>query len=156
MSATGGSGGSTEPGGEKGPGGGDEVAGTSTIDMLAAALRADSQDLATYADVITTSLADALPAGMVEIGRDRSFGDRVAGRPGRATAITVHGDKVDLVLAAHPHGFTAQVVRRVRGVTIGTEEVTVDVWVRRLAEELDRLAQVNESTRQAVTRLLGA
>ena len=155
MSATGEPGESAELGGEKGPGDA-EVAGTSTIDMLAAALRADSQDLATYADVITTSLADALPAGMVEIGRDRSFGDRVAGRPGRATAITVHGDKVDLILAARPHGLTAQVVRRVRGVTIGTDEVTVDVWVRRLAEELDRLAQANESTRQAVTRLLGA
>ena len=40
-----------------------------SLDMVTAALRADSADVAIYARVLTESLGDALPAGWVTIDR---------------------------------------------------------------------------------------
>ena len=39
------------------------------VDAIASALRADAADLEVYANVLTTSLADALPAEMVVVDR---------------------------------------------------------------------------------------
>ena len=50
----------TEPG--DGPGGPGE-AGDPSLDMVTAALRADSADVAIYARVLTESLGEALPPG---------------------------------------------------------------------------------------------
>src|SRR3954447_10933283 len=49
---------------------------------LAVALRTDRADVASYASVLTDALGSALPEGMVEVERDRSMKDRLAGRPG--------------------------------------------------------------------------
>ena len=46
-------------------------------------------DLDVYARVLTTSLAAALPEGIVEVERDRSMGDRLAGRPGIVRSLRV-------------------------------------------------------------------
>ena len=46
--------------------------GPDQVDQLAAALRADAGDLDVYARVLTDSLVDALPDGVVRVDRDRS------------------------------------------------------------------------------------
>ena len=53
------------------------------LDMVTAALRADSADVAVYARVLTQSLSEALPPGTVLVDRDRSMSDRMKGRRAR-------------------------------------------------------------------------
>jgi len=65
------------------------------LELVTAALRADSADAAIYARVLTESLGESLPPGTVTIERDRSMSDRMKGRPGTVTSITVRlGDRV--------------------------------------------------------------
>src|SRR6185437_10796990 len=74
------------------PAGGDQVA------LLAAALRADASDLATYERVLVGSLQETSPPGCVEVDRERSLSDRVAGRPGTPRAIRISLGEVKLEL----------------------------------------------------------
>ena len=69
-----------------------------SLDMVTAALRADSADVAVYARVLTESLGDALPAGWVTIDRDRSVSDRMRGRPGQVSKITVRMGELVMTL----------------------------------------------------------
>jgi hypothetical protein len=126
------------------------------VALLAAALRADSTDLATYERVLFSSLADSLPAGVVEVDRDRSMSDRVAGRPGRPVAIRVRLGGETLELASGRGAPVARIARDVRGVTISRREVSVGEWTVRLAQLLSQLARENAATRDALARLLGA
>ena len=83
------------------------------------------------------------------------MGDRVAGRPGSATAIRLHlGDKT-LELVAHHGRLVATVAQDVRGVTISRREVPVAEWVQQLAIYLAALASENADARDALGRLLG-
>ena len=71
-----------------------------SFDLVAAALRSDSADVAVYVRVLTDSLGDALPEGVVTVERDRTVSDRMRGRPGEVAKITVRlGDQL-LTLAA--------------------------------------------------------
>jgi hypothetical protein len=127
------------------------------VDALAAALRADSADLEAYARVLTTSLADALPTGMVAVDRDRSMGDRLAGRPGQVRSLRVSAGEVSLELAGGRGGVpVARVARAVRGVVISSREVAVEEWVRALADLLAARARESAAARASLSRLLGA
>ena len=55
-----------------------------SLDMVTAALRADSTDVAIYARVLTQLLGEALPSEFVTVDRDRSVSDRMRGRLGRS------------------------------------------------------------------------
>jgi hypothetical protein len=50
-----------------------------SLDMVTAALRADSTDVAIYARVLTQSLGEALPSDCVTVDRERSVSDEIAG-----------------------------------------------------------------------------
>ena len=80
-----------------------EPDGGPSLEMITAALRADSADVALYARVLTESLGDALPEGCVAVeARARSVSDRMHGRPGEVRKITVRlGEKV-LTLTVQP------------------------------------------------------
>lgn len=126
------------------------------VELLAAALRADAADLDTYARVLTTTIAAALPAGMVEVDRDRSLADRLAGRPGRAVAVRVRtGEHVLELVSGRPGALAARVMQEVRGVVIARRDVPVADWLRLLAEHLARLAKDSAAARSALARLLG-
>ena len=126
------------------------------VDLLAAALRADSADLDVYARVLTTSLADALPDGMVTVERDRSMGDRMAGRPGTVRSLRVDAGETTLQLGRGRGGVpVATVARAVRGVVISSKEVPIDEWVRLLADHLAARARQSAAARAALARLLG-
>jgi hypothetical protein len=125
------------------------------VEQLAAALRADTSDLDSYHRVLSSSIGDLLPEGLVEVDRQRTMSDRVAGRPGTATAIRLHlGDKT-LELVAHRGRLVATIAQDVRGVTISRKEVPVSEWVQALAVYLAALAADNASAREALGRLLG-
>ncbi|HEX5407317.1 MAG TPA: hypothetical protein VFX16_34015 [Pseudonocardiaceae bacterium] len=124
--------------------------------MMIATLRADRSDVESYTRVLTNTLGDALPDGMVEVEYRRSMGDRVAGRPGQAVAVQVHGLDRDLELRQSKRGVDAEVRKVVRDVVISRKAIGIDEWLTMLAEELRKLAERDAAARAALDRLLGA
>jgi len=126
------------------------------VDALAAALRADAADLDVYARVLTTSLAEALPADMVGIDRDRTFSDWLGHRPGRVRGIRIALGDWELTLSPGPAGVpVAQARQKVRGVAISSREVTLDEWAQLLAKGLAKRARASADASAALRRLLG-
>ena len=125
------------------------------VDLVAAAIRADTADLDSYHRVLSATVADLLPVGMVEVDRERSVKDRMAGREGRATSIRVRLGDVTLELATRHGGLVATSAREVRGVVISRQEISVAAWTQQLAEHLARLATQSADARTALAKLLG-
>lgn len=124
--------------------------------LLVAALKAGRADLESYGRVLSDVLGDALPPGMVEIDRRRSFADRIGGREGRPVEVRVTTADRVFVLGAGKHGGVVAGVRHVvRGVVIKREESTVDNWLELLARDLAGLAERDARAREALSRLLG-
>jgi hypothetical protein len=153
-------GGPLEPADQASSGGGDlpaEPGGDpKVVDLVAAAIRADSSDLDSYHRVLSSTVADMLPPGMVVVERERTVRDRMAGREGRATSIRVQLGDRSLELAAERGRLVATVSRDVRGVTISRQEITVAEWTRLLAQYLAQLAAESADARVALSKLLGA
>jgi hypothetical protein len=125
------------------------------LHLIAAALRSDTADVASYTRVLTSVLGDALPPGMVEVERKRTLADRMAGRDGIPVSLTVSAPGENLILRRGPHGVAAEIHQIVGGVTIKRRTVAVDEWLVALAGVLTRLAQTSAAARDALTRLLG-
>jgi hypothetical protein len=126
------------------------------VDAIAAALRADAADLDVYANVLTTSLAEALPEDMVTIEHSRSVRDRLAGRSGAVRRIALHLGEWELTLSRQGRGsLVAHARQKVRGVVISNREVPVDDWVRLLASHLADRARRSAEARAALGRLIG-
>jgi hypothetical protein len=123
--------------------------------MMIAALRADRSDVESYTRVLTNTLGDALPDGMVEVEYRRSMSDRVSGKPGQAVAVRVHGRERQLELRQGKRGVDAEVRTVVRDVVISRKTIGIDEWLRLLAEELEKLAERDAAAREALARLLG-
>jgi hypothetical protein len=131
-----------------------DPAGSPSLDMVTAALRADSSDIAIYARVLTESLGDSLPPDCVSVERDRSVSDRMKGRPGTVTKITVRlGDQV-MTLGLKGGAPAAEVCREVRGVVLSRQPVQVAQWAAELARALVRYAEQNAATADALRRLV--
>lgn len=124
------------------------------VALLAAALRTDRADVASYARVLSGTLGDALPAGTVEVTYRRGLGDRLAGRDGRAESVLVHGEGRDLELRAEGERVHAEVRRVSGGVVISRRRVEVEDWLHALAEDLSRIAARDASARRAFERFL--
>jgi len=125
-----------------------------SLDMVAAALRADSADVAVYARVLTESLSGALPPDCVQIDRDRSLADRMQGRPGQVSRITVRlGDQV-MTLGVRGGRPYAEICREVRGVVLSRQPVGVQEWAGELARALVQHAQQNAQAAQALRKLV--
>jgi hypothetical protein len=125
------------------------------VQLLAAMLRADQAEVATYARVLSGALAAALPTGMVELGYRRTVGDRLAGRPGHAIRVVVHGQNRDLELREGSGGqIEAELHQVVRGVVISRRSISVDEWLQALAEDITLAAARDTAARAALERLL--
>jgi len=135
-----------------------EPLGPGTVDLVAAALAAsgDLSDVAMFTRVLTRSFADVLPAGMVDVDRDRTLADRLAGRPGTPVALRITFPERRLQLTATAGWPEAEVAHVVRGVVLSRAQVPVEEWVRTLAAELTGLAARNEAARAALAALLGS
>jgi hypothetical protein len=127
---------------------------TPDLDMVTAALRADSADVAVYAQVLTESLGAALPPGYVTIERERSVSDRMHGRPGKVSRITVRlGERV-MSLAVRAGEPSAEICREVRGVVLSRQPVPVNDWAAELARALVGFAEQNARTAEALRKLV--
>jgi hypothetical protein len=131
-----------------------EPADNPSLDMVAAALRADSSDIAIYARVLTESLGDSLPPGTVTVDRDQSMSDRMRGRPGRVTKITVRLGEQVMTLAVQRGVPVAEVCKEVRGIVLSRQQVPVDQWASALARALVGHAEQNAATAEALRRLI--
>ncbi|MGH9299033.1 MAG: hypothetical protein ACRDZT_03900 [Acidimicrobiales bacterium] len=134
--------------------GGEVVPGVGLVEELAAALRADTADLGAYHRALSASVGSLLPEGMVEVDRDRSLSDRLAGRDGKTTAIRLRLGDATLELAAVRGRLVGTVAQDVRGVVISRREITVSEWTEQLAKYLAALAAESASARAALGRLL--
>jgi hypothetical protein len=133
-----------------------EPADDLSLEMLTAALRADSADVAVYARVLTESLGGALPPDCVTIDRARrSLSDRRNGRPGQVEKITVRlGDQV-LTLGVQPgRPPAAEVCKEVRGIVLSRQPATLEEWVEQLARALAAHAQQNARAAEALRKLV--
>ena len=124
------------------------------LDLVTAALRADSADATIYAQVLTESLGESLPPGCVTIERDRSVSDRMHGRPGKVTKITVRLGEQVMTLAVRAGQPNAEILREVRGVVLSRQPVPVPDWAAELARALVGYAEQNARTAEALRRLV--
>lgn len=125
-----------------------------SVDMLAATLRREAADLELYAQVLTGSLAEALPPGSVTLERRRSLGDRLGGRQGRVERVEVSLDDQRLILSL-AHGRPAgEVATVVRGVILSRKPVPLDEWARTLAAAMARRAGSDARARAALEKLV--
>ncbi|MGW1289124.1 hypothetical protein ACWD4N_37060 [Streptomyces sp. NPDC002586] len=125
-----------------------------SIDLLMAALRRDAADLEVYAQVLTGTLAEALPPGSVAVERKRGLADRLAGRDGRVERVEVFLGEQRLVLdlaGSRPRG---EVCKEVRGVVLSRRPVALDEWTRELAVAVAARAQSDARARAALERLV--
>jgi hypothetical protein len=124
------------------------------LDMVTAALRADSADVAVYARVLTESLSEALPPGTVVVERDRSMSDRMKGRPGEVSSIVVRlGDQV-MTLSIKRGQPVTEICREVRGVVLSRTPVPLGDWISALASALVSHAERNAAAAEALRRLV--
>jgi len=121
--------------------------------MVAAALRQDAADVATYARVLTVTLADVLPPGSVDVEYERSLGDRLKGREGHPSRIVVRLGERILSLAGGGRP-VAEIHHEVRGVVLSRDQVSLDVWVQALARELVAQADASARAAEALRRLV--
>lgn len=125
-----------------------------SLEMVAAALRADSADIAVYASVLTQSLGESLPPGCVTVERSRSMADRMQNRPGTVTKIAVRlGDRT-MTMEVRRGVPVAEVCHEVRGVVLSRVSVPVTQWIAELASGLVAHARENASAAAALRRLV--
>ncbi len=130
-----------------------EDAGLS-LDMVAAALRADSSDIAIYAKVLTESLGESLPPGCVSIERTRTMSDRVQNRPGTVTKVSVRLGEKTMTLGMHRGAPVAEICHEVRGIVLSRQAVPVAEWAAALARGLVAHAEQNAAAAVALRRLV--
>jgi hypothetical protein len=125
-----------------------------SLEMVTAALRMDSADVAVYARVLTQSLSEALPADCMTVERERSMSDRMHGRPGEITRIVVRlGDQV-MTLAVRKGQPVAEICREVRGVVLNRDTVPLQQWADALASALVTHAENNAKAAEALRRMV--
>ncbi|WP_051967230.1 hypothetical protein [Kitasatospora mediocidica] len=125
-----------------------------SIDLIAAALRRDASDLEVYAQVLTGSLAEALPSDAVAVERRRSMADRVAGRPGRIEKLEVDMSERRLTLSLTHGRPVCEICTVVRGVVLSRKSVPLDEWTRELAAAVTARAKSDAKARAALERLV--
>jgi hypothetical protein len=125
-----------------------------SLDMVTAALRADSTDVAIYARVLTQSLGEALPSEYVTVERDRTMSDRMKGRPGEVSKIVVRLGEQQMTLAVQNGRPVAEICRAVRGVVLSRQTVPVAEWAAALAGALLSYAEQNAEAAQALRKLV--
>jgi hypothetical protein len=125
-----------------------------SLDLVTAALRADSADVAIYARVLTESLSEALPPGTVSVERERSVSDRMRGRPGEVSKIVVRLDDRVMTLSVQRGQPAAEICREVRGVVLSRTPVPLHEWTAALASALVTHAERNAIAAQALRKLV--
>jgi hypothetical protein len=125
-----------------------------SLDMVTAALRADSADVAVYARVLTQSLGEALPPDFVTVDRKQTMSDRMHGRPGEITRVVVELGDLQMTLGVKNGRPVAEICRAVRGVVLSRQTVPLQEWTAALASALVTHAEKNAEAAQALRKLV--
>lgn len=125
-----------------------------SLEMVTAALRMDSADVAVYARVLVQSLSEALPADYMTVERERSMSDRMHGRPGEISRIVVRLGGQVMTLAVRKGQPVAEICREVRGVVLSRDSVPLQQWADTLASALVAHAESNAKAAEALRRLV--
>jgi hypothetical protein len=121
------------------------------VQVVASMLRTDEADVRSFARILTETLADALPDGMVEVEYRR----KLVSRDKRAIGLVVHGDEHDLGLRESDRGGIDTEVRRVvGGVVLSRTKVDLDTWLWMLAETVLAVAARTAATQRALERFV--
>jgi hypothetical protein len=120
------------------------------LDLLAASLRADLGDIATFVEGLAAKLEESLP-DLVKVDRSRQGfrGPKLVTRialdcsPGERLELRRDGRDVQTLRA-----------RTSGGIVLKTEAMDIDAWLTTLAQAVAAEAGRNERTRQALERLL--
>jgi hypothetical protein len=119
------------------------------IDLIAAALRADSSDLSTFVEALAVKLEEAVPGGVrVERRRDGLFGAKQV----RRIALDAGDQRLELQRAGA--GIETLCSRLSGGIVLKRESVDTDAWLEALGQALSAEAKRSQITRQALERLL--
>ncbi|HXC85520.1 MAG TPA: hypothetical protein VNV62_27115 [Trebonia sp.] len=125
-----------------------------SLEMVTAALRMDSADVAVYTRVLSKSLSEALPPDYVTVERERSMSDRMRGRPGEISKVAIRlGDQL-MTLAVRNGQPAAEICREVRGVVLSRQNVPLQQWASALASALVQHAEDNAQAAEALRRLV--
>jgi hypothetical protein len=125
-----------------------------SLEMVSAALRADSADIAIYAKVLTESLGESLPPGCVTVERSRTMSDRAKNRPGTVTAIAVRLGERTMTLGVQRGAPVAEICHEVRGIVLSRNAVPIGEWTAELARGLVEHAEQNAAAATALRRLV--
>ncbi|HET9895203.1 MAG TPA: hypothetical protein VFQ44_09745 [Streptosporangiaceae bacterium] len=125
-----------------------------SLELVMAALRADSSDIAIYAKVLTESLGDSLPPGCVTIERNRSMSDRARNRPGTVTKVSVKLGEKSMTLGTHRGAPVAEICHEVRGIVLSRNQVPIAEWAAELAKGLVEHAEQNARAATALRKLV--
>ena len=123
---------------------------------LAAAVRAAAGDLALYTRVLLEDLRHALPAEDVTVERSTSLRQRLAGKAGPVTAVSLRLGQQQFSLRQRDGsaGPLCTVDHVVGGVTLQSTESDLDAWSGALALALRQAAATSQRSREALERLL--
>src|SRR4051794_14256831 len=120
-----------------------------SFDLDAAGLRADYADIGAYVEALAHKLELALPAQTVVERRSKKF----LSREKVVESITVALGDHRYGLRVDGHRVQASRAKVVRDVTIKTEPLELDDWIRSLAGELQARAAQSAEARAALERL---
>ena len=98
-----------------------------------------------FLDVIAVKLSDALPG--------HTHVERTAWPRRRVRSVSVDMDNRRFRLHG-AHGIQADIAQVVKGVTLSTQRVDIDEWLRALATSLSEFAASQARGREALDRLL--
>jgi hypothetical protein len=128
-----------------------EAEGSSVdLDLLAASLRVDSTDTGTFVEGLAAKLSDILPGRVtVKHGRQGLLGPKYV----RLLSVHMGDERLELVRGDRDV-LEARRGRVSGGIVLKSESLEVEDWLRALGEALSAEAQRNQSTRQALERLL--
>ena len=119
------------------------------FELLAASLRADAEDVATFMETLAAKLEAALPGGVsVYRWRGRMFGPKAVGK----IVLDLGGERLELDRSAER--VEARRARVSGGITLSTEPISLEAWIEALSEALAREAERSSQTRQVLERLL--
>jgi hypothetical protein len=104
---------------------------------------------------VTRALGDARAAAVLEVERDRSFGDRLAGRPGTITTLRLAGpgERLSLGYARGPR-WSPEIARVSGGVVISRQTVPLAVWLSSFAGRVAAIAADASGESVAAARAL--
>lgn len=126
------------------------------LELLAAQLRKQSDDLSLYAGFLLNVLSAALPGEIVGVRREGKIKARLSGRGEPAVlgvSIRLGDRRYDLERAEFGRPLTAMIRHESGGVVMSSKAVTVDEWSRGMASELSAIANSNAAAAAVLSRL---